>query len=291
MSDEGRSEGRGVGRAAAGAPDTAPPERASRRVRLTLEYDGTEFFGWQRQATGERTVQGALEAAFAQLPGEHGAVLSAGRTDAGVHALAMVAHVDTTSTIADERLRLALNAHLPRDLAVLEVATTAPDFEAQFDCLYRRYLYRMRVMRGDPRGVALLRRRVLPVFRHLDVPAMRAATRHLLGTHDFSTFATQETRTTVRTVYLCDLREESGELRLHVAADGFLRGMVRTIVGTLLWVGKGKLAADDLPRLLAARDRRKAGHNVAAYGLYFVEAGYQPWGAARSEDLVADLVI
>lgn len=285
-----RTEARTVG-PGAGAPGSVPPGGGTRRVRLTLEYDGTEFFGWQRQATGERTVQGALEAAFARLPGDHGAVLSAGRTDAGVHALAMVAHVDTTSAIADEKLRLALNAHLPRDVAVLRVATAAPDFEAQFDCLYRRYLYRLRVMRGDPRGMALLRRRVLPVFRHLDVGAMRAATRHLLGTHDFATFATQETRTTVRTVHLCDLREEAGELRLHVAADGFLRGMVRTIVGTLLWVGKGKLTPDDVPRLLAARDRRKAGHNVAAWGLYFVEAGYEPWDATRSEAAAADLVV
>jgi tRNA pseudouridine38-40 synthase len=287
---EAPSEARATG-TDAGGPGVPPPERGARRVRLTLEYDGTEFFGWQRQATGERTVQGALEAAFARLPGDHGTVLAAGRTDAGVHALAMVAHVDTTSKIADEKLRLALNAHLPSDVAVLQAATTAPDFEAQFDCLYRRYLYRMRVMRGDPRGTALLRRRVLPVFRHLDVSAMRAATRHLQGTHDFATFATQETRTTVRTVHLCDLREEAGELRLHVAADGFLRGMVRTMVGTLLWVGKGKLTPDDLPLLLAARDRRKAGHNVAPWGLYFVEAGYRPWDAARSEDAVADLVV
>lgn len=276
-----------------GAPDAAGEAMsdATRRIRLTLEYDGTDFFGWQRQATGERTVQGALEAALARLPGTHGSVLAAGRTDAGVHALAMVAHVDTTSAIPDEKLRLALNAHLPRDVAVLAVSTTTPDFEAQFHCMYRRYLYRMRVMRGDPRGLALLRRRVLPVFRQLDVPAMQAATRHLLGTHDFATFATQETRTTVRTVHLCDLREEGKEIRLHVAADGFLRGMVRTIVGTLLWVGKGKLTPDDMPRLLAARDRRRAGHNVAAHGLYFVEAGYEPWDARRSEEHAADLVL
>ena len=290
MNGDERSEAPGA-EPSPGAPGRPQPDEGTRRVRLTLEYDGTAFFGWQRQATGERTVQGALEAAFARLPGVHGPVLSAGRTDAGVHALAMVAHVDTTSAIVDEKLRLALNAHLPNDVAVLQVATTAPDFEAQFDCLYRRYLYRMRVMRGDPRGMALLRRRVLPVFRHLDVSAMHAATRHLLGTHDFATFATQETRSTVRTVHLCELREEAGELRLHVAADGFLRGMVRTIVGTLLWVGKGKLAADELPRLLAARDRRHAGHNVAAWGLYFVEAGYEPWDAARSEAAVSDLVV
>lgn len=262
-----------------------------RRVRLTLEYDGTDFAGWQRQKTGERTVQGTLEAAFAQLPGEHGNATGAGRTDAGVHALAMVAHVDTTSEIPDGRLRLALNAHLPRDVGVLAVESVQESFHAQFDCAYRRYLYRLRVRRGDPRGAALQRDRVLSVFRHLDVPAMQEAAHSLTGTHDFSSFATRETRTRERTVLLCDLRSEEGELRLHVAADGFLRGMVRTMVGTLLWVGKGKLRAGDVPVLLAAKDRTRAGHNVAPHGLYFVEAGYRSWVPERSEAAVRGLVL
>jgi len=271
---------------------------AVRRLRLTLEYDGTEFLGWQRQAGGERTVQGALESAFARLPGGHGSVVAAGRTDAGVHALAMVAHVDTGSDIPDDKLRLALNAHLPRDVGVLRVATSDPDFHAQFDCRYRRYLYRLRVRRDDPRGVALQRRRVLSVFRRLDVAAMQDAAEALVGTHDFSSFATRETRSRERTVLLCELRdsigeagEADGEMRLHVAADGFLRGMVRTMVGTLLWVGKGKLRPEELPGLLAARDRTRAGHNVAPWGLYFVEAGYLPWDRERSEAAVRGLVL
>ncbi len=254
-----------------------------RRVRLTLEFDGSGFAGWQWQPTGERTVQGAVQDAFAALPGRHGAVHAAGRTDAGVHALGMVAHVDTEAGMADEKLRLALNAHLPRDVVVLEAATVPDDFEAQFHCLYRRYLYRLRVVRDDPRGLALERRRVQPVFRRVDVAAMQRAARHLEGTHDFSSFATQETRSTVRTLHLCDLREEGAELRLHLAGDGFLRHMVRTIVGTLLWVGKGKLMPDDVVDVLAARDRQRAGPNVGAQGLYFVEAGYEPWDPARSE--------
>jgi len=263
---------------------------ATRRVRLTLEFDGTGFKGWQRQAAGERTVQGVIEDALANLPGHHGTVNAAGRTDAGVHALAMVAHFDTTSAIPDERLRLAINAHLPRDVVVLAVETVAPGFEAQFHCLYRRYLYRLRVVRDDPRRLAIDRHRVLPVFRRVDTAAMRAATVHLLGRHDFAAFATQETRTTERELYLCDLREEAGELRLHVAADGFLRNMVRTIVGTLLWVGKGKLAPDDVADVLASRDRKRAGHNVGPQGLYFVEAGYEPWDERASEQRVALLL-
>lgn len=263
----------------------------SRRVGLLLEFDGTGFSGWQRQALGERTVQGVLEAALARLPGEHGPVLGAGRTDAGVHALALQAQVDTTTQLADEKLRLALNAHLPRDVSVTLVTTLPPTFQVQYDCLYRRYLYRMRVVRGDPRGLALNRDRVLPVFRSLDETAMRSAAGALLGRHDFSAFATQETRSTVREVFLCELRSERGELRLHIAADGFLRNMVRAVVGTLLWVGNGKLAAEDVAVVLESRDRRRAGHNVGPQGLYFVEAGYQPWDLGASELRVADLIV
>lgn len=257
----------------------------TRRVRLTLEFDGSGFAGWQWQPTGERTVQGVVQQAWAALPGAHGPVFGAGRTDAGVHALALVAHVDTTTTIGDEKLRLALNAHLPRDVVVLALDTVDATFEAQFGCRYRRYLYRLRVARGDPRGLALDRSRVLPVFRPLDVPAMQAAARHLVGRHDFSSFATQETRSPVRTLYLCELRETGAELRLHVAGDGFLRNMVRTIVGTLLWVGKGRLASADVHDVLRARDRSRAGPNVGPQGLYFLEAGYEPWDPVASEAL------
>ncbi len=260
----------------------------ARRLVLTVEFDGSAFKGWQWQPSGERTVQGALQRAFAALPGEHGQVHAAGRTDAGVHALAMVAHCDTTSAIPDEKLRLALNAHLPKDVAVLEATTGAADFEAQFSCRYRRYLYRMRVVRGRPRGLALDRKRVLMVHRELDVPAMMAAAPRLEGRRDFSSLATQETRTRVRTLHLCELRPELGELRLHVAADGFLRGMVRAIAGTLLRVGHGTLAPGGVDEVLAARDRTRAGQALPPHALYFAEAGYLPWNLARSDALLAE---
>lgn len=259
-----------------------------RRVALTIEFDGAGFKGWQWQPTGERTVQGALQAAWAALPGEHDAVHAAGRTDAGVHALAMIAHLDTTSAIPNEKLRLALNAHLPRDVAVLRVQTVAHDFEAQYACRYRRYLYRMRIVRGRPRGLALDRDRVLMVHRELDVEAMIAAAPRFEGRRDFSSLATQETRTRERTVLLCELRERLGELRLHVAADGFLRGMVRAIVGTLLRVGHGTLGPEEIEDVLDARDRRRAGKAVAPHGLYFAEAGYGPWDRERSDAALAE---
>jgi tRNA pseudouridine38-40 synthase len=258
-----------------------------RRYRLTIEYDGSGFAGWQQQPEGQRTVQGAIQEAFSALPGRHGPVHAAGRTDTGVHALAMVAHVDSDVAIAPAKLRLALNAHLPRDVVILEVVPTEDTFEAQYDCRYRRYLYRMKVVRDDPRGIALDRRRVLAVHRHLDVDAMQAAAAAAVGEHDFGAFATRETRGTVRTVTLCDVRRAGRELHLHVAADGFLRTMVRTLVGTLLWVGYGRLTPTAFAAVIASGERRRAGPTVPPHGLYFVEAGYEPWDAARSEAALA----
>ena len=257
------------------------------RVKLTIEFEGTDFSGWQRQPQGIRTVQGVIESALDKLPGQHGAVLGAGRTDAGVHALGMVAHVDTSWSATDARFRAALNAHLPQDVVVLRAERCAADFQAQFDCRYRRYLYRLRSLRDNgEQGAVLQRSRVLHVQQSLDVEAMQHAAASLRGRHDFSSFATQETRSRERTVHLCELRPERGELRLHIAADGFLRNMVRCIVGTLVWVGVGRLAAADMMRVVGARDRGAAGPNVAPHGLYFVEAGYEAWDEARSDAYV-----
>jgi tRNA pseudouridine38-40 synthase len=173
-----------------------------RRLKLTLEYDGKNFHGWQLQAkTNERTVQGVLQGAFAKLPGDHSYIKAAGRTDAGVHALAMVAHLDTTTLIPNEKLILALNAHLPEDVRVYKVENVDNDFDAQFDCLYRRYLYKMKVARDHFQGTALERGRVLFLFQELDVSAMQSAAKYFEGKHDFASLATQEIRETVRTVY------------------------------------------------------------------------------------------
>lgn len=263
---------------------------STRRVKLIVEFDGTDFYGWQRQPTNERTVQGTIEHAFAQLPGPHGSVVGAGRTDRGVHALAMVAHCDTASNIPDEKLRLALNAHLPRDVKILSLVSVGDDFHAQFSCQYRVYAYRLRMMRGDPRGIALLRNRVMAVHVPLDVSAMQRACADLVGTHDFRSFATQETRQTVKTVHHCEVRDAGTELQLIIAGDGFLRNMIRAVVGTLLWVGKGTMPADCIPEIIAARDREKAGENVPPNGLYFLHGGYATWDVQQVQRIVENIV-
>ena len=255
-----------------------------RRIKLTLEFDGTHFYGWQVQAkTGERTVQGVLEAALADVPGARPRVMGAGRTDAGVHALAMVAHYDTEDAIPTKKVAKALNARLPSDVRVLYAEEVGLDFESQFGCRYRRYLYQMRLTRGSFETTALDRHRVLFLSQKLDVERMQAATALFEGARDFAALATQETRGTVRTLYLCRLDVQGRDLTLHIAADGFLRNMVRTVVGTLLYVGEGKLEPSDIPSILASKDRQRAGPNVPPYGLYFVEAGYEAWEARGDE--------
>jgi len=254
-----------------------------RRIRLTLEYDGSDFYGWQLQAGGERTVQGVIECALADIPGARPRIIAAGRTDAGVHALAMTAHYDTDDTIPLERVQMALNARLPDDIRVLGAEAVDNSFHAQFSCRYRRYLYRLRLVRNDERGVALARRRVLHLWQRLEVAAMQEAARYFEGSHDFAALATDETRSTTRTVYRCRLQLAERDLALQVVADGFLRNMVRALVGTLLWVGEGRLRPEQMPALLQARDRRQAGHNVPPHGLYFVEAGYAAWDDAAPD--------
>lgn len=261
-----------------------------RRIRVTLEYDGSDFYGWQLQASGERTVQGVIERALADIPGAIPRVIAAGRTDTGVHALAMTAHYDTADTIPLERVQKALNARLPGDIRVIGAAEVGADFHAQFSCRYRRYLYRLRLVRSDERGVALARRRVLHLWQRLDVAAMQLAARYFVGTHDFAALATDETRSTSRTVYRCRLQVSERDLALHVAADGFLRNMVRALVGTLLWVGEGRLRPEQVPALLITRDRRQAGHNVPPHGLYFVEAGYTAWDEASPDPETLGLI-
>lgn len=259
-----------------------------RRLKLTLEYDGSGFYGWQLQArTGERTVQGVLQAAFARLPGRHGSLRAAGRTDAGVHALGMVAHCDTDTPVPDASLQRALNAHLPPDVRVLALARVPDTFEAQYGCRWRYYRYRMRLARSDVRGAALARHHILFLYQQLEVAAMQQAARYFEGQRDFAALATQESRSTLRRVYWCELQADGRDLTLHIAADGFLRGMVRAVVGTLLRVGEGKLGAREIPDILASLERARAGENALPHGLYFACAGYEPWDEGSRARLLA----
>ncbi|MDB5688474.1 MAG: tRNA pseudouridine synthase [Sphingomonas bacterium] len=243
------------------------------RFRLTVEFDGRPFMGWQRQAHGP-SVQAAIEAAALAVTGETVAVHAAGRTDAGVHALGMAAHLDIERPIAGFRLMQALNALLrPAPIAILACEAVADDWHARFSCTGRRYLYRI-VNRRAP--LTLEEGRAWQVAAPLDAAAMAVAAARLIGRHDFTTFRSAhcQAQSPVRTLDLCTVARTGDAIEIAVAARSFLHHQVRSIVGCLSLVGRGKWSADELGNALEARDRAALGLNAPPDGLYFVDAVY-----------------
>lgn len=241
---------------------------------LTIAYDGTPFHGWQRQ-DGFDTVQERLETAFATILGEATAVHGAGRTDAGVHALRQCAHVQIPKVFASRVLQRALNGNLPDAIVVRQVREVPARFHARFDAIGKRYAYRFWCSRERP---VLGLERYCWVKRPLDLASMRRAARAFLGTHDFAAFATNpgyvRKRGTVRTISGLRLVRRPHGIDLVIQGDGFLYNMVRTIAGTLLAVGQGKLAEAAVGEILVARDRKLAGMTCGPHGLYLVRVLY-----------------
>lgn len=242
--------------------------------RLLLEYDGSAFEGWQVQPDGRRTVQGALADAFRQATGQQVRVVGAGRTDAGVHAEGQVASASVETALAPERLRRALDAALPPDVAVLECRLAPEGFDARRDA--RAKVYRYSIWNGPCRS-PLRAARSCWVRAPLDLAAMRQASADCVGRHDFAALrsAGSDVRSTTRTLTRLDVEgEPRGEVFLHVEGDGFLRHMVRALAGTLIEVGLGRRAPDSMPALLAARERGRAGPTAPPQGLCLVRVLY-----------------
>jgi tRNA pseudouridine38-40 synthase len=243
------------------------------RFALTIEYDGRPFMGWQRQAHGP-SVQQAIEEALGRIIGTEPVVHAAGRTDAGVHATAMRAHVDVERAIAPFRLMEALNAHLrPAPVAILDCVAVPEEWHARFSCLGRRYEYRI-VNRRAPltfeTGLAWR------IARPLDAEAMQAAAQRLTGKHDFTTFRSAhcQSASPVKTLDRLDVVRTGDRLTIHAAARSFLHHQVRSMVGCLALVGLGQWSPDDISAALEARDRSMLGLNAPPDGLYFVGAYY-----------------
>jgi tRNA pseudouridine38-40 synthase len=243
-----------------------------RTIRLTLEYDGTAYLGWQRQPQG-MTVQQALEEAVARITGAMPSVVGSGRTDAGVHARGQVAHFKTPSAMPAATFHRALNALLPRDIVVLGAEEAAADFHARFSARGKRYAY---TIWNDPVRPVLKRHIVWHCRRRLAVDRLRAASECLLGTQDFRAFESSgaAAKTTTRTVTLAEWSRNGPELVFAVEADGFLYNMVRSIVGSLVEVGLGKRAPEWIRELIASRDRTKAGPTAPPRGLCLVRVDY-----------------
>jgi tRNA pseudouridine38-40 synthase len=243
------------------------------RYKLTIEYDGGGFVGWQRQENG-LSVQQVLERAVAGFCGQNVNVFAAGRTDAGVHALGQVAHFDIDRSARPETVRSALNFHLkPEPVAVLKAEAVQSDFHARFSARERAYLYRITNRRAP---LALERGRTWWVPTPLDIPAMADAAQVLVGRHDFTSFRASICQATspVKTLDAVAVVGDGEEIRIEVRARSFLHHQVRNIVGTLRRVGEGKWTAADVATVLAARDRTKAGPTAPAEGLYLVSVTY-----------------
>jgi tRNA pseudouridine38-40 synthase len=243
------------------------------RYRLLIEYDGAPFVGWQTQENGP-SVQGLVTAAIEAFAGEKVIVQGAGRTDAGVHALGQVAHVDLDKEWDTDTVRDALTAHLrPHTVAVLAAAQVPDTFDARFSAKARHYLYRIVNRRAD---LVLDRGRAWRVPRPLDDAAMHAAAQRLVGKHDFTTFRHVEcqAKSPVKTLDRLDVKRTGDEIEIHASARSFLHHQVRSMVGSLVLVGEGRWSADDLAAALAARDRAACGQVAPPEGLYLLRVDY-----------------
>lgn len=244
-----------------------------RNVCLKIQYDGTTLHGWQRQKDA-MTVQQLLEDAVFALSGETVHFIGCGRTDAGVHALAYICNFHTESTIPDESFPAAMNTKLPACVRVLHAQTVPDEFHAQFDVVRKRYIYKIQTSKVP--NVFLS-----PYTWHcpysLDIAKMQRAAKHFLGEHDFEGFCASGATVTsfVRTIYALDVIKDGDTVTVEVSGNGFLYNMVRIIAGTLVYVGSGKIDADDLPQIIESRDRSRAGITAPPHGLYMAGTEYE----------------
>jgi tRNA pseudouridine38-40 synthase len=247
--------------------------RSMPRYKLTIEYDGAPFVGWQRQTNG-RSAQQAIEEALARLTSEEPTIRGAGRTDSGVHALGQVAHFDLVREWTGDKIRDGLNAHLrPEPIAILKAEAVAAGFDARYSAVRRYYRYRILMRRAPP---VIDRGRLWHVGRALDAPTMHDAAQRLIGTHDFTTFRSTEcqAKSPVRTLDVLSVTTRDDELIVEATARSFLHNQVRSLVGSLKLVGDGKWSAADLEAALNARDRRASGPVAPAEGLYLMRVDY-----------------
>ncbi|HEY5999057.1 MAG TPA: tRNA pseudouridine(38-40) synthase TruA [bacterium] len=253
-------------------PDTADATPRARNIRLLLAYDGTPFLGWQVQPQGP-TIQSVLEDALGRITGHATKVKGSGRTDAGVHALGQVANFHTASRMPPEAYVPALNSMLPPEVAVLAADEVEPAFDAQFSAVEKTYRYRVLNTRAKQ---PFEHNRSWQVPVDINVESIRSASSYLVGKKDFSSFraAGCAASSPVRVMKNISISSDGGIITFELTADGFLRHMVRNIVGTLVEVGRGKFSTDEFSAILEARDRTRAGRSAPPQGLYLVRVVY-----------------
>ncbi len=244
--------------------------------KLTIEYDGTDYHGWQVQP-GMTTIQGTLQGAVARIVGKDVHVMGAGRTDAGVHALGQVASLRAEFHHPPDTFRRALTSVLPPDIVVTAVEEMDNDFHAQYSAQWKRYRYSLLTRRYPS---ALERRYTLFVPYPLQTDAMADAAGSLIGIHDFSAFqaAHSSVESPIRTIMVAEFRQQGDHLSFEIVANGFLRHMIRIIMGTLLDIGRGRLQSEALQAILEEKDRKHASKTISPHGLCLLEVGYHPFG-------------
>ena len=242
--------------------------------KLTVQYDGTRYRGWQVQGNTDQTIQGKLEAVISRLTGEPVEIHGSGRTDAGVHALGQVANVKLSRPAEPDQLLRQINRYLPEDIAVVELSPAPPRFHARLNAVSKSYRYRIW---NSAIPNVLERHYLTPFPEPLDVDAIRQAASYLVGTHDFRSFCGLKRfkKSTVRTIFSIEVTQSGPELTLQFCGNGFLMRMVRILTGTLLEVGTGQRTPEQIPAILAAQDRTAAGPAMPPQGLTLLEVSYE----------------
>ena len=248
-----------------------------RNYKLTISYDGTRFYGWERQPGKDMTIQGKLESVLSKMTGAEGGgeinVIGAGRTDAGVHARAMTANVVLDTDKSEEEIQAYMNMYLPEDISVNEVKVCSDRFHARYNAIGKTYRYTCWYGASKP---VFDRKYVTVLDRKPDVEAMRKAAAYLVGTHDFKSFCgnTKMKKSTVRCVDTINIEESGNYIRFYFHGNGFLQNMVRILTGTLLEVGFGNIKPEEMEGILNACDRQKSGPTAPPQGLCMMKVDY-----------------
>lgn len=243
-----------------------------RNIKLTIEYDGKDFNGWQKQPN-KLNIQGEIERAIKDITGEEVDLIASGRTDAGVHALGQVANFKTESNIPVEKIPIALNTKLKRSIRILVAEEVDERFHSRYNCKKKTYRY---VINNSANGTAIYRNLEYNFSQKLNADKMNEAVKYFIGEHDFKAFKASGTssKSSVRKILDGSVRKEGERVIIEVTGTGFLYNMVRIISGTLLDVGLGKIKPEDIPSIIESKDRTKAGKTLPAHGLYLLQVNY-----------------
>ena len=244
-----------------------------RNIKLTIEYDGKDFNGWQKQPS-KLNIQGEIERAIKDITGEEVELNASGRTDAGVHALGQVANFKTNSNITIEKFPIALNTKLKRSIRILSAEEVEENFHSRYNCKKKTYRY---VINNSENGTAIYRNLEYNFSQKLDIEKMKEAAQYFIGEHDFKGFKASGTssKSSVRTIYKAEVSRQNERIIIELTGNGFLYNMVRIISGTLIEVGIGKILPEEIPEIIKSGDRERAGKTLPPQGLYLVKVEYK----------------